>query len=188
MRLGSPTSREAFIVLANGGVYSRTLALPESATHRLPLESKARPIGSSRLPAQVVSPILVKQPGYDMEVVKFVCPITRVASIPFEKGGLNSRILLFPESPTHRSPDESKASPPGLKSPVCVVLFPPVVKLVWPRTTEALIPFEKGGLNSRILLFNRSITQRSPEESNLRLDGWYSPLLVMPFAFELKSG
>jgi len=70
-------------------------------------------------------------------------------------------------------PDLSNAMPLGLQSEDCVTVAlehvpftdGPVANVVWPITSEALIPVENGDLNSRILLFVPSTTQRSPEES-----------------------
>ena len=78
---------EAFMEFEKGGLYSRTLLFSLSTTHKLPEESKAIPVGPSRLPAQVVCPEFARHPGSELEVVKFVCPMTRDALIPLEKGG-----------------------------------------------------------------------------------------------------
>ena len=86
VRLDAPRASEAFMEFEKGGLYSRTLLFSLSTTHKLPEESNASPNGPSRLPAHVVCPELARHPGRELDVVKFVCPMTSDALIPLEKG------------------------------------------------------------------------------------------------------
>src|SRR2546427_8831496 len=91
--------------------------------------------------------------------------MTSEAYMPLEKGGLNSRTLLLAWSATQRLPDESRATPPGEVSWLCVVAGRLVVNLDLPMTSEEFIPFENGSRNSRILLLPESTIHRLPEGS-----------------------
>jgi hypothetical protein len=66
--------------------YTSTLLLAQSATQRLPDESKATPTGPSS-PVAVVKRLLV---------VKLFWPITREADSPVLNEGVYSRTLLLP--------------------------------------------------------------------------------------------
>jgi len=82
-RLGLPITRDADSPLENGGVNSRTLLLPWSATQRSPLESNDGLAGVFRPLAVAAAP----------PVVKLCWPITIDADSPVEKGGVYSRTL-----------------------------------------------------------------------------------------------
>ncbi|SHO44742.1 hypothetical protein NSIN_20424 [Nitrosotalea sinensis] len=75
VKFGWPITVVAASPLENGAVYSNTLLLPSSATHKLPDESNARPIGEFSLVAL----------GVKSFVVKLDWPITVVALCPLVK-------------------------------------------------------------------------------------------------------
>ena len=150
-------------------VNSKTRLLNASPTQRLPEESNAKPVGPQS-PLCVVEHVLVVKPDW---------PITSDALSPFEKGGVNSSTRLLDASVTQRLPEESNAMASGPQSPLCVVEHVPVVKLDWPITSDALSPFEKGGVNSSTRALDASATQRLPEESNAEPSGLQSPLCVV---------
>jgi hypothetical protein len=85
---------ETDVAVPVGKRNSSTLLFPVSTTQRLPVVSKATSEGAVKLLEVVV----------DEEVVKVDCPITRLALIPFKKGGTYSSTLLLPVSATHRFP------------------------------------------------------------------------------------
>ncbi len=108
--------------------------------------------------------------------VKLDWPITRLAAIPFEKGGEYLRTRALYRSDTQRLPDESNATLWGPFSPVAVVAGVAVVKTDWPTTRLAAIPFEKVGEYRTTLLLPASATQRFPEESKAAVRGNVRPI------------
>src|SRR5579883_1210581 len=82
---GCPNATVAGIPLENGGLNSRTRLSFISATHRLPLVSKAMPRGSHK----VLSPTDAGRPQGPPEV-RSGRPIASAAAIPFVNGGTYS--------------------------------------------------------------------------------------------------
>lgn len=129
----------AFSPSMKGGVNSSILLLPLSLTQRFPEESKASPVGEVRQEGLIE---VVSEHTSD-EIVKLSFPKTMLAASPVDRGALNSKTRLFAISATHKSPDESKAMPVGVESPVGLVLELLEVKLVWPITIDAFCPLAK---------------------------------------------
>lgn len=90
-----------------GAENSRTLLLPESATHRLPEESNATLSGAW-------SPLTVVAAAHEL---RSGCPMTADADSPETNGGEYRSILLLFSSATQRLPLESNVKHKGLERP-----------------------------------------------------------------------
>jgi len=113
-------------------------------------------------------------------VVKLDWPRTSDAASPVVNPEplRNSRTRLFAASATHRFPEESKARKIGSHMPVADVEHVLVVKLDWPRTSDAASPVVRGARYSVTRLLLHSATQRLPEESKAMPVGPFSPVDV----------
>jgi hypothetical protein len=98
------------------------------------------------------------------------------ALMPLEKLPTNSKTREFPRSATQTLPEESTATAAGLLRLLAVVPAAVPAKLIWPKTTDATWPVEKGGANSRTRLFPESVTQRFPAGSKASARGAFNPL------------
>ena len=118
--------------------------------------------------------------------------MTREAAWPVVKPAplTYSRTRLLASSATQRLPEESKAIPVGKQR--LLALAPPrsqfpVLRLAWPRTSEAASPVVNGGVYSRIRLLSESATQRLPEESKASPVGMVSPAGEAAFMSVVKD-
>lgn len=120
-------------------------------------------------------------------LTKLDCPITSEALMPLVNGGTNFNTLLFSRSLIQRLPEESKTIPVG-QAMLCALTVAPLalVKLGWPRTSEADIPFVNGAEYSSVLLLIRSVTQRLPEESKVIPEGVCNPVWLIADAEAVK--
>ena len=158
----------ALVVAAAAGPNSRILLLPVSATQRFPEESNATSHGLAKELWHAASSTVHAL----AMLVRLSLPISSVAFMYVEKGGLNSRTLPFRLSATQRFPDGSKVIPSAIDNRLerrgkqVLQRLTSLVKLGWPMIVEAFIPVEKGVGNSSMLL--DSDTHKLPEESNAR--------------------
>src|SRR5271157_178263 len=178
VKSGSPITRVAAWPVEKGILYWRTRPLRRSATHRLPAESKAIPLGLLR-PVEFVA-------AYEFDV-KSGCPITRLAASPVENGAVYSTTLSLEESTAQRLPLESNASAFGVFNPTEVVPEASDLKSGWPITRLAASWVASGAMYSRILFAPASATQRLPPESNATALGATRPAEVAPGLKVVKS-
>lgn len=142
--------------------------LPVSDTQRTPLGPKPSEKGTKR-PFWLVA-------GFP--VARFGWPITMLILSAVVNGGKKATILLLKVSATQRSPEGSNARPVGPANWLELVPAEEAVNEIWPRTTYAAIPLERGALYSRTLLLSESETQRFPAESKAIPVGPRKPVWV----------
>ena len=137
------------LVASSAGVNSTTVLLLALPTHRFPEESKANPIGSSRLAS-----------GFAESVTLGVGDPLVASSL-----GVNStRVLLSPLA-TQKFPEESKAKPQGRSR-----LLLPFAESVTLGVGDPLVASSLG-VNSATVFWLKFATHRSPEGSKARPRG-----------------
>src|SRR6266436_6223837 len=114
-------------------------------------------------------------------VVKLGSPKTPAALGSLVKGCVYSSTRLLSASATHTLPFASTVTSRGAHRRVSPAPHVALSKLGCPRTRLALMPEEKGGLNSSTRLPSVSATNRLPVASTARLFGSQRlPALVLP--------
>ena len=113
-KLACPRTVVAASSVVNGYVNSRTLLLPESATHRLPEESKAIPAGclaTRRSGRPRWRRSRTWKSGRGRPSQPFRC---RTGPLRRGRCPARTRVSCSPESTTHRLPEESNMASLGL--------------------------------------------------------------------------
>src|SRR5580658_10476722 len=105
--------------------------------------------------------------------------------MPEANGGTNSTTRLLDRSAAQRSPWPSKLRPTGALKLVAETPDALPAKVDCPRTREAAMPSENGGTNSRIRLFPKPETHRSPWASNVLAPGSLRLVAEVPAAVPL---
>src|ERR1035437_10285459 len=104
-------TRLAAMPFENGGVNCRTRLFAASTTQRLPAGSNANKVGRKQE---------AEMPLQSCAGVNELWPISRLAAIPVENGGTNSRMRPSLISVTHKFPSASKAAALGSQKSLAV--------------------------------------------------------------------